>query len=286
MFTLGPYSNIEAFAASVETAPLSVHYKNHAPFLTITKLTREIEVSMWGRVSFEEVYDMEHTGAKLKGGFSRFDYVQLQQHSASFHDMHAQLPKDAVNVYYRDQIGNISTSSLRPAGRTGSYRDFLFQPRFPLFGGWKNQWYLGYSIPTHLVLSHVGDKFKLVVDFSTSLQGASVDDLTVKVILPEGATNVQINVPFSVDRTSETTRQTYLDTPAIGRPVLILDKKNVVAAHNVPFEVTFDFPQYFMMHEPLLLVSAFLVFFLVCMLLFRLDFSIAKKPVQKKPKTE
>ncbi|KAL4096383.1 hypothetical protein PRIC1_009743 [Phytophthora ramorum] len=283
--SLGPYTDVEAFAAGVEESPLSVHYKNHAPFMTITKLTREIEVSMWGRVSFEEVYDMEHTGAKLKDGFSRYDYVQLHQRSASFHEMYAHLPKDSVNVYYRDQIGNISTSRLRPAGRTGSHLDLEFKPRFPLFGGWKSQWYLGYSVPTHSVLTHVGDKFKLEVDFSTPVQGASVDDLTVKVILPEGATNVQVNVPFSLDGTSETTRQTYLDMPAIGRPVVVLDKKNVVAAHNVPFEVTFDFPQKFMLHEPLLLVSAFLAFFIVCMFLFRLDISIAKKPVQKK-KTE
>ncbi|KAG1686263.1 hypothetical protein DVH05_007037 [Phytophthora capsici] len=283
--TLGPYADIKAFAAGVEASPLSVHYKNHAPFMTITKLTREIEVSMWGRVSFEEVYDMEHTGAKLKGGFSRYDYVQLHQRSASFHEMYAHLPKDSVNVYYRDQIGNISTSRLRPAGRTGSYQNLEFKPRFPVFGGWKSQWYLGYSVPTHSVLTHVGDKYKLEVDFSTPVQGASVDDLTLKVILPEGATNVQVNVPFGLDSTSETTRQTYLDTPAIGRPVVILDKKNVVAAHNVPFEVTFDFPKSFMLHEPLLLVSAFLAFFILSMFLFRLDISIAKKPVQKK-KTE
>ncbi|KUF94209.1 hypothetical protein AM588_10004557 [Phytophthora nicotianae] len=265
--TLGPYTDVKAFAAGVESSPLSVHYKNHSPFMTITKLTREIEVSMWGRVSFEEVYDLEHTGAKLKGGFSRYDYVQLHQRSASFHEMHAHLPKDSVNVYYRDQIGNISTSRLRPASRTGSHQDLEFKPRFPLFGGWKSQWYLGYSVPTYSVLTHVGDKFKLEVDFSTPVQGASV------------------NVPFSLDSSSETTRQTYLDTPAIGRPVVILDKKNVVASHNVPFEVTFDFPQQFMLHEPLLLVSAFLAFFIICMFLFRLDISIAKKPVQKK-KTE
>ncbi|KAI9906421.1 hypothetical protein PsorP6_004775 [Peronosclerospora sorghi] len=283
--TLGPYTNIEAFAAGVETSPLTVHYKNNAPFMTITKLTREIEVSMWGRVSSEEVYDMEHTGAKLKGGFSRFDYVHQHQRSASFDEMYAYLPKDSVNVYYRDQIGNISTSRLRPAGRMGLYQKFEFKPRFPIFGGWKTQWYMGYSVPAHSVLTHVGDKFKLKVDFSTPVQGVSVDDLTVKLILPEGAANVQVNVPFSVDSMSKTTRQTYLDTPLIGRRVVILDKKNVVAAHNVPFEVTFDFPRYFMLHEPLLLVSAYLTFFVVCMLLFRLDISIAKKPVHKK-KTE
>ncbi|CAH0481353.1 unnamed protein product [Peronospora belbahrii] len=278
---LGPYNDINAFAAGMEASPLSVHYKNHAPFATITKLTREIEVSMWGRVSFEEVYDMEHTGAKLKGGFSRFDYMHLQHRSASFYEMHAHLPKDSVNVYYRDQIGNVSTSSLRPAGRTGSYQDLKFEPRFPMFGGWKNQWYMGYSVPTHSVLTRSGDKFKLKVDFSTPVKGVAVDDLVVKVILPEGATNVQVKVPFSVDSTSRTTRQTYLDTPAIGRPVVILSKKNVVAAHNKPFEVTFDFPQYFMMHEPLLLVFGFLSIFIVSMCLFRLDISIAKKPMQK-----
>lgn len=277
--TLGPYSDVKSWA---DTSAMSVHFKNHAPFMTITKLTREIEISMWGRVSFEEVYDMEHTGAKLKGGFSRFDYVQTQQRGASFHEMHAHLPRDSVNVYYRDQIGNISTSRLRPASRTGTYQELEFKSRFPLFGGWKSQWYLGYSVPTYSVLSHFGNTFKLKVDFSTPIQGASVDDLTVKVIFPEGATNVQAIVPFSLDGTSETTRQTYLDTPAIGRPVLILDKKNVVAAHNLPFEVTFDFPKHFMMHEPLLLVSAFLAFFMICMLLFRLDISIAKKSVLKK----
>lgn len=277
--TLGPYTNVESFATA---SGLSVHYKNHVPFMTVTKLTREIEVSMWGRVSFEEVYDMQHTGAKLKGGFSRLDYVQLQQHGASFHEMHAHLPKNSVNVYYRDQIGNISTSRLRPASPSGSYQDLEFKPRFPLFGGWKSQWYLGYSVPLYSVLTHSGNKFKLEADFSTPVQGASVDDLTVKIVLPEGATNVQVNVPFSLDSISETTRQTYLDTPAIGRHVVILEKKNVVAAHNVPFEVTFDFPAYYMMHEPLLLVSAFLAVFVICMLLSRLDISIVHKSVNKK----
>jgi len=115
-----------------------------------------------------------------------------------------------------------------------------------------------------------------------------VDDLTLKVILPEGATNVQVSLPFAVDGISDATRQTYLDTPVFGRPVVIIDKKNVVAAHNVPFEVTFDFPQTFMLHEPLLLISGFMAFFLVCMLLFRLDISLvgSPTPVAKKTKAE
>ncbi len=38
----------------------------------------DIEVSHWGQVSVEEVHEMSHTGAKLVGGFSRFDYQVSQ----------------------------------------------------------------------------------------------------------------------------------------------------------------------------------------------------------------
>jgi oligosaccharyltransferase complex subunit alpha (ribophorin I) len=283
VITYGPYADVAPLAAPDRS--LRVHYKNHSPFLTVSKLTREVEVSMWGRVSIEDVYDLEHSGAKLKGGFSRYDYQALHQKSASFYDLRALLPADAVNVYYRDQIGNVSTSRLRA---TPTHKELEFKPRFPLFGGWKTQFYFGYSVPTHSVLSRSGNAFKLEVDFSTPIEGAAVDDLTLKVILPEGATNVQVSLPFAVDGISDATRQTYLDTPVFGRPVVIIDKKNVVAAHNVPFEVTFDFPQTFMLHEPLLLISGFMAFFLVCMLLFRLDISLvgSPTPVAKKTKAE
>lgn len=279
VITYGPYNDVAPLSG--EPKSLRVHFKNHSPFLTATKLTREIEVSMWGRVSVEEVYDVEHSGAKLKGGFSRYEYQARHQKGASFYDMRALLPKDAVNVYYRDQIGNVSTSRLRP---TSTRTELEFKPRFPLFGGWKTQWYFGYSVPTHSVLSRSGDSFKLEMDFSTPVEGAAVDDLTLKIILPEGATNIQLNIPFSVDAVSEASRQTYLDTPVFGRPVVIIDKKNVVAAHNVPFEVTFDFPQRFMLHEPLLLVSGFMAFFIVCMVLFRLDVSLVRQPAGDKKK--
>jgi oligosaccharyltransferase complex subunit alpha (ribophorin I) len=71
----GPFENVQPLDANAKS--IRIHYKNHAPFMTITKLVKEIEVSMWGRVSVEEIYDLLHTGAKLKGGFSRFEYSSL-----------------------------------------------------------------------------------------------------------------------------------------------------------------------------------------------------------------
>ena len=55
-----------------------------------------------------------HSGAKLKGGFSRLDY--MRQGGApkwSFNKLLTVLPQSATGVYYRDVIGNISSSALK-----------------------------------------------------------------------------------------------------------------------------------------------------------------------------
>lgn len=53
---------------------MKIHYENNTPFLTISSITRMIEVSHWGNIAVEETIDLRHTGAILKGPFSRYDY--------------------------------------------------------------------------------------------------------------------------------------------------------------------------------------------------------------------
>ena len=62
---------------------LSVHYENNSPFLTVTTLERVIEVSHWGNIAVEETVDVVHSGAALKGSFSRYDYQRSQDAAAS-----------------------------------------------------------------------------------------------------------------------------------------------------------------------------------------------------------
>lgn len=50
---------------------IMVHLENNSPFLTVTNLLRTVEVSHWGNIAIEEFVDMLHTGATLKGSFSR-----------------------------------------------------------------------------------------------------------------------------------------------------------------------------------------------------------------------
>lgn len=53
---------------------MKIHFENNAPFLTISSIIRTIEVSHWGNIAVEETVDLRHTGAVLKGPFSRYDY--------------------------------------------------------------------------------------------------------------------------------------------------------------------------------------------------------------------
>jgi len=63
------------------------------------------------------------------------------------------LPASARDVYYRDEIGNISTSNLR---EMDDQMELELRPRFPLFGGWKTHYYIGYNIPSYQYLYNQG----------------------------------------------------------------------------------------------------------------------------------
>jgi oligosaccharyltransferase complex subunit alpha (ribophorin I) len=203
-----------------------IHYQNNAPFAKAVTAIREIEVSHWGNVAFEEFMEVQHVGAKLKGGFSRFDF-QTQRNPASFQGLVALLPHGARNIYYRDQIGNISNSEVRrrqgggkrkrettanqPSTHTNTpstntqirHRphgvELDVEARFPLFGGWKTQFYQGYSVPVQELLTVAGDRYTLTVPFSVPFSEVWVEDLTVKIVLPEWARDIELDVPFEVE---------------------------------------------------------------------------------------
>ncbi len=102
--TYGPYANAAAFSA--ETAPpLSVHFENNNPFLTVTRLERTIELSMWGNIAVEEVVDVKHSGALLKGSFSRY----TRQSRSNWHLLRLILPF----LRYEFQRENSGVSSVK-----------------------------------------------------------------------------------------------------------------------------------------------------------------------------
>ena len=90
----------------------------------------------------------------------------------------------ASDVYYRDDIGNISTSALRFLEDSVEVE---LRPRFPLFGGWKTHYVLGYNVPSYEYLFSKGDNFVLNMRLLDHIfDDMLVEDLTLKIILPEG----------------------------------------------------------------------------------------------------
>jgi len=102
-----------------------------------------------------------------------------------------------------------------------------------------------------------------------------IDELVINVILPEGVKDIKTHLPFEVDSEARDIHFTYLDT--YGRPVLIIRKKNVVAEHNLNFQVTYRFSRLSMLLEPILLIGFYFMFFVFAMLYVRLNLSISKE---------
>lgn len=62
-----------------------------------------------------------------------------------------------------------------------------------------------------------------------------IDDALVRIVLPEGSTNIEVETPYEVTRLLDSLHFTYLDTK--GRPVVQFSAKNLVENHIQEFKV-------------------------------------------------
>ncbi len=92
-----------------------------------------------------------------------------------------------------------------------------------------------------------------------------------QVVVPEGASELKHELAFPVDVSTDK-KLTYLDSA--GRPVLVLNKSNLVPDHNMPLTVTYRVPGLPLLQEPLMLVSGFMVLFASVLAYSRLDFAL------------
>ncbi|GAB2286847.1 Dolichyl-diphosphooligosaccharide--protein glycosyltransferase subunit 1B [Dionaea muscipula] len=265
----GPYEDRVPHSFS----PIIVHFENDNHFAVVEELVREVEISHWGSVQVTEHYKLAHAGARHKGVFSRLEYQGRPSASgaSSFQQLLARLPPKVHSVYFRDNIGNISSSHLRVDSRKS---ELEIEPRYPLFGGWKATFIIGYKLPLEDFLYESPDGRRyLNFTFGCPLIETSVDKLTIKVSLPEGSKDPSLVAPFPVKQHLETS-YSYLDV--VGRTVVVLQKENVVPDHNLPFQVYYKFNPIFMLAEPLMLVSTFFLLFAACIAYLHIDLSIRK----------
>ena len=77
---------------------------------------------------------------------------------------------DQVNYCYLSQeVGEVVEVEIRP--------------RFPLFGGWKTKYTLGYNVPSYQLLFTAGNEYVLKIPFLDHVyDDMVVDKLTLKVL--------------------------------------------------------------------------------------------------------
>lgn len=239
MLTYGPYIDVPAWSMSAK--PLFVHYENNSPFIQLTSVVREVEVSQASGVTMEESYTLKHGGAKLKGGFSRRDYQYNPKMfgASSFNSVTAYLPPSASNIYYRDLTGNISTSQVTMGKREIELELF---GRFPMYGGWRNQFCTGYTLEHGDAISISEEDpsvYVINMTFNAHVSKAVAERVTLKVALPSGAYDATLSVDrgLQIEQQSNEWRHSYLSID--DQLVIVAHASNLVPEHSQHFQVRY-----------------------------------------------
>lgn len=271
----GPADNVPALAAD----GVSLHYVLNVPNLRVVKYVKEISISQWGsRVRVSEDIDLVNDVARLEGHYSRVDQMKMARYlpkTYPVYELEYRWPADAFNAYYKDEVGNVSTSRFR-SGRDGSVMQVT--PRFALFGGWRYHWYQGYDLPLQTVAKSVTGTKTTIIELPIWIapKGMHVDSATIKVLLPEGATNPRLYVPASVEDSSQTREFSYLDGPK-GRICLEIHKKNLVDEHSVSLQIAYDYAATEYLRKPLCIAGFISVIFVLIAVVGSFDLSISPK---------
>lgn len=213
--------------------PAQVRFEFTKPVIHVSTLERDIEVSHWGgNVAFEERYTLYHLGANLSTQFNRVKWAQSQFYnpaSTALKELKFTLQIGSVDPYFTDAIGNVSTSRFRSSKREAMLE---LKPRYPVFGGWKYPFTIGWNTNAANVLRNTADGgHVLKIPFfegPRQAEGVEYGEVNVRVLLPEGSENVKYytSIPdSSIVESSVDVHKTYLDT--IGRTSVTIKAKNL-----------------------------------------------------------
>jgi oligosaccharyltransferase complex subunit alpha (ribophorin I) len=277
-FTYGPYNSIPAGAEEL----VSARYEFTKPLTHASLLERDIEISHWGgNLATEERYWLENLGAHLKNHFSRVDWQKtsyMNPPSAALKGLSLPLHAGALDPYFTDDIGNVSTSRFRPGKKEANLE---LKPRYPIFGGWKYSFRVGWNadLSSYLRKLKTGDSYVLKVPFlegPRQSEGIEYARVNLRVILPEGATNIKFSTSVPLVDNTTSLHKTFMDT--VGRTSLSLTAINIVDEfRDRDLVVTYDYPWTAGFRKPVVITLGVFAVFAAAWVVGSLDTSIGKK---------
>ncbi|KAI1399628.1 Ribophorin I [Hypoxylon fuscum] len=277
--TYGPFPEVPAGAVS----PVKVRYEFTKPVTHVSQLERDIEVSHWGgNVAFEERYTLYNHGANLSSQFNRVKWAQSQYfnpQSYALKEMKFPLRVGSKDAYFTDVIGNVSTSRFRSNKREAVLE---LKPRYPVFGGWKYPFTIGWNADAKQFLRKSGDSYLLNIPFiegPKQSEGVEFEQIQVRVLLPEGAENVKFHTSIPESSITDYTvdlQQTYLDT--IGRTVLTIKARNLVDDfRDRDLIISYDYSLVASLRKPLIVFSSMVTVFVGMWAISKVDVKFSTK---------
>jgi oligosaccharyltransferase complex subunit alpha (ribophorin I) len=102
-----------------------------------------------------------------------------------------------------------------------------------------------------------------------------LEQVTIRIVLPEHTRNIEFYPPpYDVQRLPNEKHYTYLDT--VGRPVIVITKRNMLFQHIQDFEIHYTFDKIMLLNEPMLIVIPLFGLFCLVIVLVRLNFAISQ----------
>ncbi|KAL3443851.1 Ribophorin I [Aspergillus insuetus] len=292
-YTYGPYDTTKV--APGTTHPITVRYEFTKPLITASLLERDLEVSHWGgNLATEERYWLRNNGSTLLNHFSRVDWTVAnyqQSPSSAIRELKYPLKPGSVDPYFIDDIGNVSTSRYRPS-KGNREANLDFKPRYPIFGGWNYSFRLGWNNELASFLRravHGADSYVLKVPFLEGpkmAEGLQYEKVVVRVILPEGARNVQYEtvegpssngLPSADQFVAEfSSHKTFMDT--VGRTTLTLTVESLTdEARDSHLVVTYDYTLFDALRKPVTITLGLFSVFAAIWVVGNIDVSIKKR---------
>ncbi|KAL2209913.1 Ribophorin I [Sarocladium strictum] len=277
--TYGPFGEQPAGAVS----PAQIRFEFTKPVTHVSELERDIEVSHWGgNVAFEERYVLHHLGANLTDNFNRVKWAQSQYFSPTTYalkEIKIPLQVGSEDPYFTDTIGNVSTSRFRSNKREASLE---LKPRYPIFGGWKYPFTIGWNAnAANFVRKTASGGYVFKTPFlegPKQVEGIEYEQVNLRVLLPEGATNVKIftDIPdTSIVESSVDVHNTFLDT--IGRTSIIIKARNLVDEfRDRQLILSYDLPLSSTLRKPLVVFGSMMGIFVATWAVGKIQMGFSK----------
>lgn len=253
--------------------PISIHFRIDTALYEFPLSEKVVDVSHWGSINVEEKIEILNKGARLKGEYGRVDLGRGGR--SSIKGLEGRLPLRSNSLWYRDEIGNISSSQ---GERMYDDVKMGLTFRFPLVGGWENSFSIGYSLPSKFhIKDYKNDTYRLEINYGNSFDNVKSNLYVMTINLPENVNVIDVFLPTDEDY-EVTIGKTYSILDSYGRVSVEVRMKNAFYIHNdMNIEILYTYSSVWMIYKPVLLSIFIFMILLLVILLKRVSFTFENK---------